>query len=391
MSSLFGASPSSDPAGGRRSVALALQGGGSHGAFTWGVLDRLLQDEGLDIVAVSGTSAGALNAGVLASGQARGGSEGARAALAAFWQDVGRSGAAFAPFAPAVQRGAGAPHFGFGRLPVNPWLAGFLRAFSPYQFNPLGLNPLRDLVRRHVDESALRDARLPLFITATHVESGQPRIFSGAALSVDALLASTCLPLLFHAVEIGGEPYWDGGYTGNPALFPLLGPGAPAADIVLVKINPLRRAGTPTRSPEIVDRLAEIGFNASLIAELRGLALLARLAREGAIVPGAWRDPRLHMIADEDGLGAYGAGSKLSTDEAFLQALFELGRDAADRWLVQHRAALGLRSTLDIEASFLSEPSPRPAASGSTAARSARSGWRGRLALLLERALHRRR
>jgi NTE family protein len=336
---------------------LALQGGGSHGAFTWGVLDRLLEDEGLAVQGVSGTSAGALNGAVLVTGLVRGGREAARAALRAFWEDVGRSSQAFAPF--SLTQAAAAQHhrFNFDRLPSYLWVTSFWRSFSPYEFNPLNLNPLRDVVRRHVDEAALREAHrhvpgLGLFVTATSVHTGQARVFTGEDLSIDALLASACLPFLFQAVEIDGEPYWDGGYTGNPALYPLIY-RTHTLDILLVKINPLKREGTPTRSVEIMDRMSEITFNASLIAELRAIAFVSRLLREHKLDPRQYKDLRLHMVADDEGLAPFNASSKLNTDPAFLAQLFSLGRAAAERWLAAHRSDLGRRSSLDIEAQFL--------------------------------------
>lgn len=345
------------PATRRRRVDLALQGGGSHGAFTWGVLDRLLEDADLEIGAISGTSAGALNAGVLATGYAQGGREGARAALAAFWRDVSGSGSAFSPFS-LSQAGAASQSFNFDKLPSYQWLNNFFRAFSPYEFNPLNLNPLRDLAKRHVDEAALRDCSIPLFITATSVRSGQAHVFSGKSLSIDALLASACLPFIFQAVEIDGEPFWDGGYTGNPAMYPLIY-HSESLDILLVRINPLLREGTPTRSVEIIDRLSEITFNASLIAELRAIAFVSRLVREGKLDPGRYKDLRLHMIADDDGLAPFNASSKFNTDRSFLEELFGLGRKAADGWLRKRGDDIGVRGTLDVERHFLAKSGRR--------------------------------
>ncbi|HKX96034.1 MAG TPA: patatin-like phospholipase family protein [Methylibium sp.] len=358
-----------------RRVDLALQGGGSHGAFTWGVLDRLLEEDGLAIGAISGTSAGALNAAVLATGHARGGRAGARAALAAFWRDVSSSGQTFSPFS-LSQAGAAGDGYNFDKQPVYQWLNGFFRTFSPYEFNPLNLNPLRDIARRHVDEAALRACDIPLFITATSVHTGQARVFTGAELSIDALLASACLPFLFQSVMVDGEPHWDGGYTGNPAIYPLIY-HSEVLDILLVKINPLRREGTPTRSVEIMDRLSEITFNASLVAEMRAIAFVSRLVREGRLDPGQYKDLRLHMIADDEGLAPFNASSKLNTDAAFLDQLFALGRAAADGWLARHRADVGVRGTLDVEKAFLARPGGGLGRAPARTAREARP--RGRL------------
>ncbi|MGV8825704.1 patatin-like phospholipase family protein [Methylibium petroleiphilum] len=354
------------PAAPRR-VDLALQGGGSHGAFTWGVLDRLLEDDAVEISAISGTSAGALNAAVLATGHARGGRAGARAALTAFWHDVSTSSQIFSPFSLSQASAAGSS-FNFDKLPSYQWLNSFFRAFSPYEFNPLNLNPLRDVARRHVDEDALRRCDIPLFITATSVRSGQAHVFTGKDLSIDALLASACLPFIFQAVTIDGEAYWDGGYTGNPAIYPLIY-NTETLDILLVKINPLQHEGTPTRSVEIIDRLSEITFNASLVAEMRAIAFVSRLVREGRLDAGHYKDLRLHMIADDEGLAPFNASSKFNTDRVFLDGLFELGRRAADQWLKKHGDDIGVRSTLDVERSFLDKPArngqrraPRPRA-----------------------------
>ncbi|WP_170162361.1 patatin-like phospholipase family protein [Caldimonas tepidiphila] len=342
---------------------LALQGGGSHGAFTWGVLDRLLEDEDFAIGGVSGTSAGALNAAVLATGLVRGGRAGAREALRRFWQDVSAGAQVFSPFALSQSRAA-ADNFNFDRLASYRWIGNFLRTFSPYEFNPLNLNPLRDMVQRHVDEEVLRhcherrgadDDGLPLrlFVTATAVRTGQARVFSGGELGVDALLASACLPMMFQAVEIEGEPYWDGGYSGNPAIFPLL-QGGEGRDVLLVKINPLRRDATPTRSTEILERLGEITFNAGLLAEMRAIEAVSRLLREQP--GGACRALRLHMVADDEGLAPFNASSKFNTDAAFIGQLFALGRAAAQRWIERCKRDVGRRSSLDIRREFLLPP-----------------------------------
>ncbi len=340
----------------KRSLDLALQGGGSHGAFTWGVLDRLLQDEQIAFNGISGTSAGALNAAVMATGYQRGQREGAREALAEFWRDVSRSGSIFCP-ASASNTRALHDSLQLGKLPGYQWVSSFFRSFSPYEFNPLNLNPLRDVLRRHVDEAALRRNGLKLFVTATSVNSGQARVFTGRELSIDALLASACLPLLFQAVEIDGEPYWDGGYTGNPAIYPLIY-NTEALDILLVRINPLVREGTPKRSEEIMDRLSEITFNASLMGEMRAIAFVSRLVREGKLDPGKYKALRLHMVADDDGLAPLGANSKFNTDRAFLEQLFEMGQQAADQWLAEHRGDIGVRTTIDVETEFLKPKRP---------------------------------
>ena len=341
------------PARRRRPPALdlALQGGGSHGAFTWGVLDRLLEDEGLAFSGISGTSAGALNAGVLATGYANGGRAGARAALASFWADVGASGACFGGAAARLP-GRGLATFNLDQNPMYALFNQFSRAFSPYQLNPFDLNPLRDVAARHVDEAAMQAGPIAVFVTATAVRTGQPRVFGARELTLDALLASACLPHLFRAVEIGGQPYWDGGYSGNPAIWPLIY-NTPAVDILLVKINPLVRPGTPETAEEIADRVNEITFNAGLVGEMRAIAFVQRLVAQGRLDPGQYKNLRLHMVADDRGLAPLDASSKLNTDPVFLARLHGLGRGAAERWLKAHRDDIGKRSTLDIGKTFL--------------------------------------
>ena len=351
---------------------LALQGGGSHGAFTWGVLDRLLDDETLVFSGASGASAGALNAAVLATGLAQGGRPGAQAALRDFWMDVADQNACFGrwpqlPGLPVLRGlpgspGLPAPSMARYNFDSNPFLAAaynasnlFLRAFSPYQFNPLGDNPLRAVLQRHVRLQALREGELKLFITATAVRTGQPRVFRRADLSVEALLASACLPQLFRAVEIDGEPYWDGGYSGNPAIWPLTYNTA-ALDVLLVKINPLVRPDLPDTPEEIADRVNEITFNAGLIGEMRAIAFVQRLIEEGRVDSSEYKNLRLHMVADDAGLAPLHASSKLNTDREFLEALHALGRAAADRFLLEHRADLGRRSSLDVRKTFLQPP-----------------------------------
>ena len=335
----------------RKPLDLALQGGGSHGAFTWGVLDALLEDESFDFCAISGTSAGALNAAVMVTGFAKDGRAGARQALTEFWRATSRAGGAFSPLSSSQQNAAGNA-FAVDKLPGYQLMSSFFRSFSPYEFNPLNLNPLRKLLKDHVDLKALHASDITLFITATSVRTGQARVFTGADISLDALLASACLPFVFQAVEIDGEPYWDGGYTGNPALFPLIY-DSEALDLLLIKINPLSRPGVPRRSVDIIDRVSEITFNASLIGEMRAIAFVQRLLRENKLDPAQYKSLRLHMVADDEGLSAFNANSKFNTDRAFLERLFELGRGAAQRWLKTFGKHVGVKSTLDVDGEFL--------------------------------------
>jgi NTE family protein len=291
---------------------------------------------------------------VLATGLAQGGRACAQAALRAFWMDVAAQGACFGRW-PKVP-GAGLAGYNLDSNPFFTLGNQFLRAFSPYQFNPLGENPLRAVLQRHVKLHDLRHGELELFITATAVRTGQPRVFRRTDLSIDALLASACLPQIFRAVEIDGEPYWDGGYSGNPAIWPLTY-NTSALDVLLVKINPLVRPDLPDTPEEIADRVNEITFNAGLIGEMRAIHFVQRLIDAGRIDAGEYKNLRLHMVADDAGLAPLHASSKLNTDGEFLEALHALGRVAADRFLLEHRADLGRRSTLNVRKSFLAPPS----------------------------------
>ena len=344
---------------GKHPIDLALQGGGSHGAFTWGVLDRLLDDETLEIDAISGTSAGAMNAVAVAAGLMEGGREGAQRVLRQFWKRV----AELSPF----HRLQTSP---LGTLmgPANDWLAPWIKPwtdpikqaadalghqFSPYQLNPLNLNPLRKILLETVDFERVRSChKTQLFIAATQVRTGTLRLFEQQELTPDMVLASACLPLLFQAVEIDGESYWDGGYAGNPSLLPLVR-DTRADDLLLVQINPVLREEVPTRSSEIIDRINEVTFNASLLKDLRTLALLNEMAGEKppAGAPALLQRVarlRLHLIDGGASLAPLGAGSKTDTQWAFLSQLHALGRGAADRWLSDHRHDLGVRSSFDI-------------------------------------------
>jgi NTE family protein len=334
--------------GARKQINVALQGGGSHGAFTWGVLDRLLEDDGLRIVEISGASAGAMNAAVVAQGLAEGGEQAARAALARFWRSV-----AAAAVASPIQRGPLAFLTGDWSLDNSPgFLAADLlsRVASPYDLNPAGLNPLRKLLETQVDFEKVRCCgAVAVHVATTCVETGRPAIFSTPELTPEVILASACLPTLFHAVRIGDKHYWDGGYSGNPPLYPFFG-SSPTEDIVIVQINPILRPGTPTSAREIADRVNEITFNHSLMAELRAIGFVNRLIDSGRLQEGdGYRAMRIHMVEARKALRPLGASSKLNAEWAFLKHLFGIGRDAAERWLARHRANLGVRGTLDLD------------------------------------------
>ena len=345
------------PAAGPKSINLALQGGGSHGAFTWGVLDRLLEDGRVTIDGICGTSAGAMNAVLVAHGLMHGGLDGARASLADFWRRVSELGAMLNPAAAL----AGSPGPGKAGVPpglaAQQWVMGaFTRTFSPYQFNPLNLNPLRDLLSACVDFEALHHCdRVKLFLCATNVRSGKVRIFDNASMSVDAVMASACLPHLFQAVEIDGEHYWDGGYMGNPVLYPLFYETR-TRDVVVVMVNQIRREDVPMSPAEIADRVSEISFNSSLMREMRAVEFVSRQLTEGWLKPEYARRMRhvlVHLIRADATMGSLAAATKTSTDLRFLHQLRDLGRASASLWLDENHVHVGERSTVDLRSEFL--------------------------------------
>jgi NTE family protein len=340
--------PSAPPAEAAREsvlVDLALQGGGSHGAFTWGVLDRLMEEPWLRIEGISGTSAGAMNAAVLADGWAQGGAQGARAALDAYWQRVSRA-AAFSP----LRRSPLDRLMGRWTLDASPaYLAIDLmtRMLSPYDLNPFGLNPLRSILAESIDFGRLARAPVKLFVTATNVRTGRGRIFRNAEITADVLLASACLPTMFQAIEIDGELYWDGGYVGNPTITPLIRE-SDAHDTILVQINPRERPDPPRSASDILNRLNEISFNSPLMKELRMIALLRQVADPGSGEGARWAGMRTHRIKS-DQLTAYGASSKLNAEWEFVAMLKAEGRRSADEFLTIHGADLGKQSTADLD------------------------------------------
>jgi len=338
-------------------INLALQGGGAHGAFTWGVLEQLLSDERLSIEGISGASAGAVNAVLLADGLARGGREEAQKRLADFWRAASSTGNL-----PGVQRAVMERLLSFTPLegtPVQAWFDAMSRYFSPYDVNPLNINPLKDLIQRFVDFETLRaDSDLQIFVSATNVQTGRVRVFGREKISADAVMASACLPLLFRAVEIDGVPYWDGGYLGNPVIFPFFRTTT-TEDVLVVQINPLVRQATPTSSGEIMNRINEITFNSSLIAEYRAIDFVARLIDHGQLPhgtgPGQYRRINVHRIV-LDRFGTHFDGfSKLSTDYDFFDMLHVSGKRAARRFLDEHFNDIGVKSTVDLRAEAQAE------------------------------------
>ncbi|PPB80979.1 NTE family protein [Albidovulum inexpectatum] len=331
-------------------VNLALQGGGAHGAFTWGVLDALLEDGRIEIAAISGTSAGAMNAVALADGFTAGGPEGARAKLHHLWHSISQA----AQFSP-VRRSAFDMVMGTWTL-ERSWgyrvMDLMTRLFSPYEFNPLDMNPLRDIVESCIDFDSVRHCdSIRLFISATNVETGRVKVFDSRSLTVDMVMASACLPHLFHAVVIDGVPYWDGGYMGNPVLFPFH-TESDTADTIVVQINPIERPGIPRSAHDIQNRVNEISFNSSLLKELRSIDFVTRLIDEGKLDEDHYRRARIHIIENTEKLAPLGASSKMNAEWAFLTFLRDLGRETAIAWLDRHHGDLGRRSTVDLRAMF---------------------------------------
>lgn len=339
--------------GGPKPVALALQGGGAHGAFAWGVLDRLLEDDGIAVEGVSATSAGAMNAVVLGHGLLQGGREGARVALRKFWHDIARAAETGSPFRKLPWEKFFNQGHNLDRSPLYFFTDMLLRMLSPYEFNPFNLNPLRDVLDRHVDFAALRKAcPIHMYLSATNVETGKIRIFPSEEIGIEAVLASACLPFLFQSVHIDGEYYWDGGYVGNPAIFPLIY-NCGTRDIVIVHINPIVRRGVPKTAHEILNRINEISFNSSLMREMRAVRFVTSLIERGKIAPGEMKEVLIHSIRSDDTMAALGVSSKLNADWNFLCFLHEKGREEANRWLAQNYDKLGELSSVDLQAEFL--------------------------------------
>ncbi len=330
----------------RKPVNIALQGGGAHGAFTWGVLDALLEDGRLAIEGLSGTSAGAMNAVAFAEGFARDGAAGARSCLRRFWEGVAHS-SRLGPTANAPWSTFFDP-FNLYKQASAAWMSTFLRNTSPYDVNPLNLNPLRDVVDELIDFEAVRACdKLKLFVTATNVETGRTRIFKRDELTADHVMASACLPFVFQAVTIDGTPYWDGGYVGNPALWPLFYE-TDASDVIVVQINPIERPGEPKSIQDILDRMTEITFNSSLLREYRMIEFVSRLIGEGRLDEDHYKNVFVHRIDGGAALMDLSATTRLTADAALFEDLFTRGRDTAQAWLGDYFDALGARSSLDL-------------------------------------------
>ncbi len=337
----------------KKRVLLALQGGGAHGAFTWGVLDRLLEEKDLEVVAVSGTSAGAVNATVLTYGLTLGDSQTAREMLHRFWRKNSESGM-FSPFQPTWLDKMLSP----GNMNYNPiyesW--GIITSFlSPYQLNPFDFNPLKNTLSEVIDFEMVRNnQKVRLFLSATNVRTSQVKVFETPEITVDTVLASACLPQIFKAIEINGEHYWDGGYVGNPSIFPLLW-DHDCDDLMVVQIDSTNYPSLPTKPHEITDRATDIGFNSSLMREIRVIDSLNRLIDNGFDYDGQLEKINIHLISTGDGLNDLNGSSKLNVSWDYLTYLRDLGHNKADEWVKENYGMIGVKSTLDVEKEFGSD------------------------------------
>jgi NTE family protein len=354
LSRAFGGDKPGKPKGKKR-INLALQGGGTYGAFTWGVLDHLLEDDRLTVEGISGTSAGAVNAVMLADGLTRGGPDEARKRLADFWRAASVGGDL-----PAVQRAV--TNQLFSMLPTEgstfKWLSAWSQSLSPYDINPLNINPLKDLIERFVDFEALRADPRQIFIAATNVQTGRLHIFPHDKISAEAVMASACLPAVFRAVEIDGVPYWDGGYLGNPVLYPFFR-STDTEEVLIVQINPLERKKIPHSTRDIMARVSEITFNSALMGELRAIEFVNRLIEQGRLPhgtgPNEYRHIKVHRIVLE-GLGErFAAAGKLRNDYETFELLRKLGQRAARRFLDAHYDEIGVQSSVDLKTEVYSE------------------------------------
>lgn len=337
---------------------IALQGGGAHGALGWGILDALLEDGRIEVDGLTASSAGTMNALAIAQGLEEGGADGARAKLEEFWWETSKAGAVFSP----VHGNPFEKMMGMGSS-ENP-LSYFMfdtmtRMFSPYQFNPFDINPLRDVLEKVFDFEALKAcSKIKVFFSATNVRSGRPKIFKNEDMSLNVALASACLPFLFKAMEIDGEFYWDGGYTANPALYPLFY-NTDSSDIILIHLNPLYREEIPTTAPSIMNRINEISFNDSLLKEFRAIAFVKKLIESDMLkdeYKGHYKNLRLHSVRADDMMKEFSITSKFDTDWPFLTNLRDIGRAGMKTWLDEHFDNIGVKSSVDLTSDFLFAP-----------------------------------
>ncbi len=344
------AAPGPAAPGPRKRIKLALQGGGAHGAFTWGVLDRLLADGRLEVEAIVGTSAGAMNTAVLADGLAAGGPDLARRMLTRFWERIAELASRSIARPTPLDRMASP-----GNMDFSPgWLLSdlMLKVFSPYQLNPGNANPLREALEASVDFARLRAAPTPAaFVCATNVLNGRLRVFARHEITAAAVMASSCLPQLFHAVEVDGAHYWDGGYSGNPPIFPLIYMGG-CPDILIVQLNPINIPEVPRDMRAIMDRVNTLAFNSSLMREMRMIRFVTELIDRGDLDGSRYLRLNIHSIDAEEELAVLNASSKLNADAGFLRHLFGLGVAKTEAFLAAHFDAIGVRSSTDVEAKF---------------------------------------
>lgn len=338
-------------AAGVKSINLALQGGGAHGAFTWGVLDRLLEEPRIAIEGISATSAGAMNAAVLAYGMTMGGRDGARQALTNFWRRISHA-AWFSPLQPSLYDRVTGDHT-LTHSPAHLMFDILSKVLSPYQLNPLNHNPLRAVLEQVVDFARLRaGCAVKLFISATNVRTGKVKVFTESDICVDRVLASACLPFIYQAVEVNGDHYWDGGYMGNPAIFPLIY-GCETSDVLVVHINPIERSTVPKTARDIMNRINEISFNSSLMREMRAVSFVTKLIDDGKLDSGEVKRMLVHAISADDVMKELGVASKLNADWSFLTHLQKTGRDRAQAWIDKNFDSLGVDSTVDIRGIYL--------------------------------------
>ena len=338
-----------------KSINLALQGGGAHGAFAWGVIDYLLEDGNLDIEGISATSAGSINAVVLAQGLLNGNKEEARCTLEDFWKTISEQGQQYLAFStlwPSL-KGLSNDEYGLDNSPFYLMFDFMTRTFSPYQFNPFNINPLRDILKEKINFSAIKNkSKQKLFLCATNVETCKVRIFNNNELSVDTILASACLPFLFQSVKIGKEYFWDGGYVGNPAIFPLIYE-CDSRDVIIIHINPITRKGVPTTAAEILNRINEVSFNSSLMREMRAIAFVSELVEKKKIISPDMKKMLIHSIRSDAEMSEHSVSSKLNTDWNFLLHLRDEGRKIAKEWLEVNFKKIGKESSIDIRKEFL--------------------------------------
>jgi NTE family protein len=332
-----------------KTVNLALQGGGSHGAFTWGVLDRLLEDGRLTYDGITATSAGGVNAVVLADGLAMGGREGARERLHNFWKkmaDVSASSIIAPSFFDQMN-----PSFGLDNTPAYVFIDTLSRILSPYQLNPMDVNPLKDLLNAEINFERVRQQKVvKVYLSATNVRTGKVKVFAREEIAAEHVLASACLPFMMRAPIIDGDAYWDGGFMGNPAIFPVIY-GCTSPDVLMVHLTPTERPELPTNSRSIINRMQEISFNSSLMREMRAIAFVTQLIDEGKMAGG--KRMYMHLIEAEDVIRELAGSSKMNGTWKFLTHLFEIGRVRADKWLAENFDSIGNKSTVDLQARYL--------------------------------------